>query len=139
MVGKKSVMLVDDFQPWRDFVSSELRNEPEVQVVCEAADGLEAVESSARVQPDLILLDIGIPTLNGIEAARKIREQTPNSRILFVTQEFSVDIVKEALSLGAWGYLVKSDAETELLPAVRALLEGKRYLSARFAGHDLIN
>jgi DNA-binding NarL/FixJ family response regulator len=139
MVSRKSVMVVDDFEPWRAFVASELQNESEVQVVCEVADGLKAVESSARVQPDLILLDIGIPTLNGIEAARQIRVRAPMSKILFVTQESSIDLVTEALRLGAWGYLVKSDAESELLPAVKALLQGRRYLSARVADHDLID
>lgn len=75
------------------------------------SDGLEAVQQAERLQPDIILLDIGLPTLNGIEAARRIREVSPTSKILFVSENRSPDIAEEALSTGAGGYVVKSDAE----------------------------
>jgi DNA-binding response OmpR family regulator len=75
-----------------------------------------------------LLLDIGLPTLNGIEAARRIREVSPTSKILFASENRSVDVAEEALSTGAVGYVVKSDAASELLPAVEAVLQGKRFV-----------
>ena len=90
------------------------------------------------MQPDLILLDIGLPSLNGIEAARRIREVSSTSKILFVSENRSPDLAEEALNTGAGGYVVKSDAAGELLPAVKAVLEGRRFLSATLAGHFLV-
>src|SRR5262249_34952219 len=127
----------DDYERWRRFARSTLRNETEVQVVSEASDGLEAIEQAQQLQPDLILLDIGLPTLNGIEAARRMRQVSPTSKILFVSENRSVDVAEEALSTGAWGYVVKSDAGRELVPAVKAVLEGKQFVSASLAVHDL--
>ena len=87
------------------------------------------------LQPDLILLDIGLPKLDGIEAARRIRELAPRSKILFVSQEHSVEVVQAAFSAGASGYVVKVDVGTELLIAVEAVLRGERFVGSRFAGH----
>jgi DNA-binding NarL/FixJ family response regulator len=89
-------------------------------------------------RPNLILLDIGLPTLNGIEAARRIRKVSPESKILFVSQEFSAEVVQEALGLGARGYVVKADARHELLEGVNAVLRGKRFVGRRFSGHDFV-
>jgi DNA-binding NarL/FixJ family response regulator len=96
------------------------------------------VEQAKALQPDLILLDIGLPIINGIEAARRIREVSPLSKILFVSESRSPEIAEEALKTGANGYVVKSDAATELLPAIKAVLEGKRFISASLAGHFLV-
>lgn len=96
----------------------------------EASDGLEAVHKAEVLQPDLTLLDIGLPGLNGIEAARQIRKCALNSRILFLSQEISSDIVQEALSTGAQGYVVKADAGGELLTAIEAVVQGSRFVSA---------
>jgi DNA-binding NarL/FixJ family response regulator len=123
------VLLVEDFELWRRFYRSTLEKWPAFQVIGEASDGLEAVEQARQLQPDLIILDIGLPALNGIEAARRIRETSAASRILFVSENRSSDIVAEALSTGASGYVVKSDAAGELLPAINAVLEGKRFMS----------
>ena len=131
------VLVVDDYKPWRRFVSTTLQKQPELQIVGQVTDGFEAVQKAQQLQPDLILLDIGLPTLNGIEAARRIREVSPKSKILFVSENRSWDIVEEALRTGAGGYVVKSDATDELLPAVEAVLKGKRFVSASLAGNDL--
>ena len=131
------ILVVDDYEPWRHFVSTTLQSQPKLQVIGEAMDGLEAVQKAQQLQPELILLDIGLPTLNGIEAARRIRELSPKSRILFVSENRSWDIAEEALRTGAGGYVVKSDAVGELLPAVEAVLKGKRFVSASLAGNDL--
>ena len=130
------VVVVDDFEPFRRFIRSTLQSNPELQVICEAQDGLEAVRIALELQPDLILLDIGLPKLNGIEAAREIRKFSPKSKILFVSQESSSDLVLEALGTGASGYVVKTDAGSELLEAVDAVLQGEKFVSRRLAGYD---
>jgi DNA-binding NarL/FixJ family response regulator len=135
----KTVLVVDDFKPWRDFICSLMEEVQGFEVVGRASDGSEAVQKARDLRPDLILLDIGLPTLNGIEAACRIRDVSPASKILFVSENHSVDIAEAALSTGASGYLVKSDAQTELLPAVKAVLGDKRFVSARLADHGLID
>lgn len=132
------ILVVDDYEPWRDFVSTTLRSQPELQIIGRVSDGLEAVQQAQQLQPDLILLDIGLPTLNGIEAARRIQELSPASKILFVSENRSSDVAEEALRTGAGGYVVKSDAVSELLPAIKLVLEGKRFISASLAGNFLV-
>ena len=129
-MSKVRVLVVDDFEAWRRFVCSTLQKNPELQVVGEASDGLEAVHKTTELQPDLIVLDLGLPTLNGIEAARQIRKLTPESKILFVTQESSADVVQIAMSSGARGYVLKARAVIDLLPAVEAVLEGRQFVSS---------
>ena len=132
------VLVVDDFEPFRRFVCSILQNKLELQTIVEASDGVEAIELAQTLQPDLILLDIGIPKVNGIEAARRMRELAPQSKILFVSQESSVDVVQAAFSVGAAGYVVKMDAGSELPTAVNAVLRGDRIVGSRFWGHGFI-
>jgi DNA-binding NarL/FixJ family response regulator len=131
------VLVVEDHERWRHFFSTALKKAPELQVIAEASDGLRGVQKAEELKPDLILLDIGLPTLNGIEAARRIREVSPASKILFISENRSFDIVKEALSTGASGYILKSDAASELLPAVKAVLKGKQFVSASLAARGL--
>lgn len=100
-------------------------------MICEVSNGREAVRKAEEFQPDVILMDIGLPELNGIEAARLIRELAPRSRIVFVTQESSPEMVEEAMRLGAYGYVLKSQVHTELLAAVDSALDGKRYFGGR--------
>jgi DNA-binding NarL/FixJ family response regulator len=125
------ILLVDDFEPYRRFVLSELQPAPEFEVVGHASDGLQAVQRAEELQPDLILLDVGLPVLNGIEAGQRIRQVSPHSKILFISQDSSPDVVEEALRLGAQGYVLKSDAARELLSAIRAIREGKQFVSRR--------
>jgi DNA-binding NarL/FixJ family response regulator len=133
------VLVVEDYEPFRRFVRSTLEKRPELQVIGEVSDGLEAVHKAEELRPDLILLDIGLPALSGIEAARRIRKLSPTSKILFVSQESSTDVVEEALRLGALGYVLKPHAGSELLPAVGAVCEGRRFVSAGFADHLFTN
>jgi DNA-binding NarL/FixJ family response regulator len=123
------ILAVDDFEPWRLFVCSTLQKQPHLRNILGISDGLEAVEKAQELQPDLILLDIGLPSLNGIEAARRIRIAAPNSKILFLTENHDPDIAGEALGAGARGFVVKIDAEKELLVAVQAIMAGKRFVS----------
>jgi DNA-binding NarL/FixJ family response regulator len=133
-----SVFVVDDYEPFRRFICTELQNRPPLRIVAEAADGGEAVQKAGALQPELILLDVGLPTLNGIEAAKQIRTCAPESKILFVSENRSPAMVDEALRTGARGYLVKSDAARELLPAVEAVLQGKQFVSASLAASFLV-
>jgi DNA-binding NarL/FixJ family response regulator len=98
-------------------------------VVGEAADGREAVQKAQELQPDVILLDIGLPLLNGIEAASQIRNVAPNAKVVFLTQNNDPDVVREALSHGVAGYVLKMDAGIDLLPALEAVLRGETFLS----------
>ena len=129
------VLVVDDYEPFRRFIRSTLRKRPELQIVGETSDGLEAVNKAEELRPDLIVLDIGLPSLNGIEAARRIRKVSPESKIVFMSQESSADVVQEALALGALGYVVKAHAGSELLAAVEAVLEGRQFVSSGLSGH----
>jgi DNA-binding NarL/FixJ family response regulator len=129
------VLVVDDYEPFRSFICSTLEKRPELQIVGQASDGLEAAQKAHELQPDLILLDIGLPTLNGIDAARRIRKVAPKSKILFVSQESSPGVVEEALALGALGYVVKTRAGSELLAAVEAVRRGRQFVSAGLLGH----
>jgi DNA-binding NarL/FixJ family response regulator len=130
------VLVVEDYEPFRRFVVSILQQQPELQVICEVSDGAEAVRKTQELQPDLILLDIGLPLLNGIEVARQISDRHPQSTVLFVSQENSSDIVQGALATGAKGYVVKTDVGNELLVAVNAVLRGERFLSSSLASRD---
>lgn len=123
------VLVVDDSEPWRSYFSNTLKNQPGLEIIGAVSDGLEGVQRAEELRPDLITLDIGLPTLNGIEAARRVREVSPASKILFVSENIDLDIAIEALNTGASGYVAKSDAASELLPAVDAVLKGERFVS----------
>ena len=128
MTATIGVLLVDDFQPFRIFVTSLLSGNG--YVLYEASDGLQALEKAQELKPDLILLDIGLPKLHGFEAARRLREVAPSSRIVFFTLENSDEMVQEALNLGACGYVSKRRAKADLPAALTAVLQGKRFISS---------
>ena len=124
------IVIVEDFLTFRRLIRSILEKRQELQVVCEVSDGLEAVQKAEELKPDLILLDIGLPTLNGLQAAREIRTLAPESKIIFVSQESSPELVQEALGLGARGYVAKTRLGSDLLVAVEAVLEGRQFVSS---------
>lgn len=130
------ILIVDDYEPWRRFASSIFQAEPGLQVVDEAYDGAQAIQKAQDLQPDLILLDIGLPLKNGIEAARQITRVAPSSKILFASENRSMDVVREALNSGGLGYLLKADAGSQLIPAVRAVLAGNAFLSESLASEN---
>jgi DNA-binding NarL/FixJ family response regulator len=124
------VLVVEDFAPFQRFICSKLEEERNLQIICQVSDGLEAVQKAEELKPDLIFLDLALPTLNGIEAARRISKLSPESKIIFVSQESSAEVIEEALKTGAWGYLLKTRAGIDLLPAVEAVLAGRQFVSS---------
>ncbi len=130
------ILIADDFKDWRRQVLLLFQARPEWQVIAEAVNGVEAIQKAEELKPDLIVLDIGLPKLNGIEAARRIRQGSSSSKIVFLSQNNDVDIVRAALSAGALGYVCKMDAGNELLLAVDAVLRGRQFVSRSLKGYE---
>lgn len=124
------ILLVDDFGPFRQFVRISLQARAEFRIVGEALDGMEAIQKAHDLQPDLILLDIGLPKLNGMVAAERIRILAPDAKLVFVSLESSSAIVEEAFRRGARGYIHKMRAQADLIPAIEAVLAGKHFVSS---------
>jgi DNA-binding NarL/FixJ family response regulator len=122
-----TALIVEDFKEFSRFVVLTLQQRAEIGPIYEASDGLEGVQRAEELQPDLIVLDIALPRLNGIEGARRIRKVSPNSKILFLTQESSAEVVEVATQLGARGYVLKINAADEFLVAVDAVLQGRQF------------
>ena len=132
-----TILLVDDVEQWRRSVCSMLQSYPRLHIVAEAVDGLEAVQKAQELQPDVILLDIGLPNLNGIEAARRIDQLAPRAKVLFLTQNPDWEIARLALNESALGYVLKADAGHELLPAIEAVFHGEKFVSSRVKNQEL--
>ncbi len=115
------ILLVDDHPIVRQGLKTLLEAHPGWEVIGEAADGLEAVDKADRLHPDVMVLDVTMPKMNGLEACRQIRQKAPGLEILFVTQHDSPQMMREALEAGARGYVVKSNAARDLLEAVEAV------------------
>ena len=127
-MGPVRIVVVDDFEPWRRSIVSMIEEDPAFEVIREASDGLEAVQICMKLQPDLVVLDVGLPKLSGLESARQIHEVSPDTRILFVSGVSSREIIREALRIGAVGYIVKMNAPCHLLPALRAAVVDEEFL-----------
>ncbi len=133
MLHSSRVLVVEDYEPFRRLLISVLAEVSGLEIVGEVSDGLEATQQAERLQPDLILLDIGLPTLNGIEAARRIHKLIPECKILFLSQESSADVMREAFDSGAQGYVVKTEAGSDLLPALEAVRQGRQFIGHGFS------
>jgi DNA-binding NarL/FixJ family response regulator len=123
------ILVVEDFEKFRRLICSALEQWAQFQV-SEVSDGLEAVRRAKELKPDLVILDIGLPNLNGIEVARHILEFAPDARIIFLSQETAPDVVREALSLGVSSYVHKSRLRTDLPVAIEAALEDRRFVTS---------
>jgi len=123
------ILVVDDFEKFRKYLCSFLDQDARFNVVGQASDGLEAVQKAAELKPDLVLLDVGLPGLNGVQVAKQLRKIAPLAKILFISQEFSFDVVEAALRSGALGYIHKLHVSKELLPGIEAVNRGKYFVS----------
>jgi len=131
-LGPVRILIVDDLEPWRCSIRSLLAEDADLEVVCEGSDGLEAVQRCKELQPDLVLLDIQMPKMNGFDAARQIREVSPDTKMLFLSSCHSVDLTREALKIGA-GFILKADAARDLLPMVRAVVRNEPFVRFSFS------
>jgi CheY-like chemotaxis protein len=130
------ILVVDDFTPWQLFVQTFLGQDPNLSIIAFASDGLEAVQKAGELEPDLILMDIRLPGLSGIEAALQIQELAPQSAILFLSQDSDPDVVHAALSAGGRGYILKSKVARDLVAGVEAVLGGKSFVSPGLVDGD---
>jgi DNA-binding NarL/FixJ family response regulator len=127
------ILVVDDHDVVRRGIVSLLTAQPDFQIAGEAGNGFEAVDMAEQLQPDIVVLDIGLPGLNGLEAAQQIRRVAPHSKILFFTQHAIPEMVRIAMNTGAAGYVCKSDAVRELVTAIYAVAEHQQFFSSSCA------
>jgi RNA polymerase sigma factor (sigma-70 family) len=128
-----TIFLADDHTIIRDGLQLILETQPDLSVIGQAADGREAVQQIMRCRPDLVIMDITMPELNGIEATQQIREFSPNSHVIILSMHASSKHILRALQAGAEGYLLKGSASDEVIQAVRAVYNGRRYLSQKIS------
>jgi DNA-binding NarL/FixJ family response regulator len=123
------IVLTDDYVPFRRVLEMVLSEEPGIKVIGEAGDGLDLLRLLDQLSPDLIILDISLPKLKGIEATRWIKKGYPNTKVLILTMHSEREYLDQALRAGADGYLLKRDAYTDLLPAIETIRKGEIYIS----------
>lgn len=134
-MGLVRILIVDDFKQWRRTVCSILAEDADLEVVGEGLDGFDAIEKCAQLRPDLVLLDIQMPKMDGLDAARHIHKISPNTKVMFLSSYQSLEIMREALTLGI-GFVVKADAQRDLLPLIRAAIRNEPFVRFRFLRND---
>lgn len=137
MGRKKKIIIAEDQTLIRQGLRSLLSSEPELQIVAEAENGLDAIRFAEKYKPDLLLLDLAMPKLSGISALKEIKRQFPKTKILVLTFHTSEEYIREAFESGADGYCLKNDTHAELLSAINNILSGKNYLSPAISGRIL--
>jgi two-component system, NarL family, nitrate/nitrite response regulator NarL len=123
------ILVVDDFLPWQDIVCEMLQSEADLKIIATATDGLEAVQKATELQPDVILMDLSLPRMNGFEATRQIRTASPASKILFLSNQRDFDLIEAAFQVGGLGYVLKSDSSFDLVTGIRVILRGQQFVS----------
>lgn len=137
MESNLGILVVEDFEPLRRLIFHKLKNELHLNNILGAIDGEEGARLAEELKPDLVILDVGLPKLNGLQVAERIRKSAPRSKILFVSQESSEEVVEEAFRVGGTGYVLKIDMGTELATAIAKVLRGEKYLSRSLAGCEV--
>jgi DNA-binding NarL/FixJ family response regulator len=130
------ILIVDDFDLWKGFVIARLRERPDLQIAGFASDGEQAVRKAEELQPDVILLDMMLPKLNGLEAAQEIKRVAPMAKILFVSSESDLDSIRAAFRAGGSGYVSKMEAAVGLMAGIDAVLRGERFVGPGLANPD---
>jgi DNA-binding NarL/FixJ family response regulator len=129
MTSRHRVLVVEDYKPFREVLCALVQRRTDVVIVGEATDGLHAIQQADALRPDVVMLDIGLPRLNGIEAAARIRTAVPNAKLMFVTNEPSLEVVQEAFNMGAHGYVYKPRAQRDVCKVLDAILGGAQFVS----------
>jgi DNA-binding NarL/FixJ family response regulator len=129
------ILVADDNKFVRRAIRSVLQMETDFEIICEAANGVEAVEESAKLQPAVVLMDVSMPGIGGLEAARQILEGSPNTEIILLTEHAVAEMAHTALSMGIRGYVIKSDAAKDLPDAIRTVIQKKKYVSSGLPAH----
>jgi two-component system, NarL family, response regulator NreC len=133
MSDRISILLVDDHKMLRDGLRALLESEPDIQVVGEAGSGGEAIALALALAPDVIVMDLGLPDMSGLEAIRAIREENGRSKIIVLSMHSGKEFVRPAIEAGCDGYIPKSSTHTSLLQAIRVVLSGERFLHPKAA------
>lgn len=128
-MDKIRVLIADDHTILRDGIRSLLEDEPDMQVIGEAEDGIAAVKMACQLEPDVVLMDIAMPLLNGLEATRQIKRSAPQIRVLVLTMHENEEYIRQVLASGAMGYILKDAAARDLLGAIRSVHRGEAVLS----------
>ncbi len=128
------ILLVDDHQMMRDGLRAILTSESEFEIVGEAKDGREAVRAAAKLSPDVVVMDVGMPEMNGIEASRRIKKENPETRVIALSTHSDKRYVLNMIGTGAEGYVLKQAASDELIRAVSVVARGEHYLSPQITG-----
>ena len=136
-MSKVRILVIDDVAFWREFVCSMLRNEPSFEIICEVVDGKQAILLAEQFHPTIALLDIGLPQINGIEAAVQIRHRAPKTRIVFLSEQRDVESIQAALDAGC-AYVLKSEAAKDLVAAIHSAIAGEAFISRQLAGLGLV-
>ena len=136
-MSKVRILMAEDTDLWREFVSTMLRNEPSFEIICEVLDGRKAIQMAERLQPTITLLDVGLPQINGIDAAGQIRNLAPKTRIVFLSEQRDVESIQAALDAGC-AYVLKSDAAKDLVAAIHSAIVGEAFISRQLAGLGLV-
>ena len=130
---KVRILVAEDNELWRDYISSLLLQEPSFEIICEVVDGLQAVQVAAQHQPTIALLDIGLPQLSGLDAARSIKTLSPNTAIVFLSGQQDMEVIQTALTFAS-GYVLKSDAASDLIAAIHSAARGEVFVSRQLTG-----
>lgn len=133
-----TILVVDDFAPWRRVVQRMFESDADFKISGAATTGREAVSKAAELQPDVVLMDISLPDISGLEATREIRKACPASRVLFLSEKLSPALIKAAFEVGGLGYVLKSDCHEDLMAGIRTVLRGGQFISRSLkSGHNL--
>lgn len=127
------ILVVDDFVPWQRLVLTQLESQTNYEVISVAVNGSQAVQKARQSQPDVILMDLNLPQITGLEAIRQIRMFAPFSKVLFMSANGDPELIQAAFAAGGAGYILKNDSNTDLIPGIRAVLAGRRFVSRSLA------